>query len=162
MARFIGLLRSTDQFTWIKITFSIFINWNAIVRNWKALANDALTPGNYQKGWSLCIDVALVLVRPFQPKTILFRWMTIETPQLLFVQSMLNWSSDLSSHIKLAKFRLFIYSKPEPKINKICRNLYVGEKPSVWELTWYVYFRNTPNMSEIVSWFSDVCFSLMS
>ena len=93
-------------------------------------------PGNHQKdrGWS--IDVSLVLARPFKPKTILFRWMKIEAKQLeamqlLFVQSMLNRSSDLSSRIKLAKFRLFIYSKLEPKINKIYRNLYISEKHRV-------------------------------
>ena len=112
------------------------------------------------KGRGLFIDVALVLARSFQPKTILF-WMKIETTQLLFVQSMLNRSSDLSGRIKLAKFRLFIYSKLESKINKIYRNLYISEKPSVWELTRCVYFRNTPNTSEIMSWFSDVCFSLI-
>ena len=51
----------------------------------------------------------LVLVRPFQPETILFRWMKTETAQLVFVQSMLNLSSDLIGRIKLVKFRfLFI------------------------------------------------------
>ena len=79
------------------------------------LVNNALTPGNHQKGRGLFIDVALVLKRPFQPRTILFRWMKIETTQLLFVQSMLNRLSDLSGRIKLAKIGLFIYSKVEPK-----------------------------------------------
>ena len=36
------------------------------------LANDALTPGNHQKGRALFTDVVLVLARPFQPETILF------------------------------------------------------------------------------------------
>ena len=153
LASFIGPLRSNDRFAWIKITFSVFIHRNAIVLNWKALASNALIPGNHQKGPGLFIGVALVLARPFQPQTILFRWMKIETTQLLFVQSMLNRSSNLSGSIKLAKFRLFIYSKLEPKINKSYRNLYVSEKLRVWELTRCVYFRNTPNTS--------VCFSLI-
>ena len=84
--------------------------------------NDALTPGNHQKGQGLFIDIALVLARPFQSETILFRWMKMETMQLLFVQSLLNRSSDLSDPIKLTKIRLFIHSKLEPKINKIFRN----------------------------------------
>ena len=40
-------------------------------------------------------------------------------------------SDDLSGRIRLAKFRLFMYSKLEPKINKIYRNLYISEKPRV-------------------------------
>ena len=64
----------------------------------------------------------------------LFRWMKIETTQLLFVQSLLNQLSDLSDHIKLAKVRLFIYSKLEPE-NK--QNLWI-----------FIY--------------SDVCFLLIS
>ena len=79
----------------------------------------------------LFTDIALVLARPFQPETILFRWKKTETAQLLFVQSMLNWLFDLSGRIKLAKFRLFIYSKLEPKINQIYRNLYASGKPRV-------------------------------
>ena len=59
----------------------------------------------------------------FQTETILFQWMKIETTQLLFVQSMLNRSSDLSGCTRLAKFWLFINSKLEPKINKNYRNL---------------------------------------
>ena len=101
------------------------------------------------------------MARPFQPKTILFQWMKIETTQLLFVQSMLNRSSDLSGRMKLAKFTLFIYSKLEPKINKIYRNLRISGKPRVRELTRCVYLRSTANTSEIMSWFSDVCFSLI-
>ena len=94
------------------------------------LANDALTLGNHQKGQGLFTDIALVLARPFQPETILFRWMKIETTQLLFVQSMLNRSSDLGDRIKPAKFRLFnIYSKLESKISKIYRNLYISGSP---------------------------------
>ena len=77
--------------------------------------------------------------------------MRIETTQLLFVQWMLNRSSDLSDRIKLAKFRLFIYSKLEPKISKIYRNSYISGKPRVWELTRCVYFRNTANTSEIIT-----------
>ena len=103
--------------------FSIFIHQNMIVLDWKALAKNALTLGNHQRGRGLFIGLAPVLARPFQPETIIFRWMKIETTQLLFVQSMLNQSSDLSDRIKLAKFRLFIYSKLEPKISKIYRNL---------------------------------------
>ena len=86
--------------------------------------------------------------------------MKIETTQLLFVQSMLNRSTDLSGRIKLAKFG-FVYSQLEPKINKIYRNLYISGKPRVLELTRCVYFRNTANTSEIMSWFSDVCVSLI-
>ena len=70
----------------------------------------------------LFTDIALVMARPFQPETILFQWIKLETTQLFFVQSMLNRSSDVSGRIKLAKFRLFIYSKLEPKINKTYRN----------------------------------------
>ena len=33
-----------------------------IVLDWKALANDALTPGNHQRGWGLFIDIGLVLI----------------------------------------------------------------------------------------------------
>ena len=87
--------------------------------------------GNHQKGRGLFIDVALVLARPFQTETILFRWMKIETTQLIFLQSMLNRSSDLSGRIKLAKFRLFIYSNLDPKLNKIYRNIYISGKPRV-------------------------------
>ena len=92
-ASFIGPLRSNDRFVWIKTTFSIFIHRNATVLNRKALANDPLTLGNHQKDRGLFIGVAVVLARPFQPETILFRRMKIETTQLLFVQSMLNRSS---------------------------------------------------------------------
>ena len=105
--------------------------------------------------------IALVLARPFQPKTILFRRMEIETTELLFVQSMLNRSSDLSGRIKLVKLKLFIDSKLEPKINKIYRNIYIGGKPGFWELTRHFYFRNTANVSESMSWFSDMYFSLI-
>ena len=72
--------------------------------------------------------------------------MKIEITQLhvLFVQSLLNQSSDLNSRIKLAKFKLSIYSKLEPKINKIYRHLYISEKPRVSELTQCVYFRICP------------------
>ena len=83
--------------------------------------------GQHQNGQGFFVDVALLLARPFQPETILFRWMKIEIPQLLFVQSMLNRSSDLSGRVKLAKFRLFIYSKLEPKIKKIIE-IYVSVK----------------------------------
>ena len=124
--------------------------------------------GQFYRGaeikWSVCLDkthffyYVLVLARPFQPETILFWWMQIGTTQLLFVQSMLNRSSDHSGLIKLAKFRLFIYSKLEPKIDKIYRNFCISEKPRVWELTRCVDFRNTANTSEIMSWFSDVYF----
>ena len=44
---------------------------------------------------------------------------------VLFLQSMLNRSSDPSGRIKLAKFWLFIYSNLDPKINNIYRNLYL-------------------------------------
>ena len=72
-------------------------------------------------GRGLFTDVALALARPFQTETILFRWTKIETTQVFSVQSMLNRSSDLRSSIKLANFRLFLYSKLEPAINKIYR-----------------------------------------
>ena len=150
-----GLFYKAAEIKWSvrldKNHFGIFIHWNAIVPDWKALANDALTPGNGQKDRGLLIDIALVLVRPFQPKIILLQWIKIETAQLLFVQWMLNQSSDLSGRIKLAKFRLFIYWKLKPKINKISRNLYISEKSRVWELTGCVYFRNTANTGEIMS-----------
>ena len=89
------------------------------------------------------------------------RWMKVETTQLLFVQSTLNQSPNLSDRIQLVKFRFFIYSKLEPKISKIYRNLYISGKPRVWELTRCVYFRNTANTSEIMSWLGDMCFSLI-
>ena len=47
------------------------------------------------------------------------------------LKSVLNPSSDLSGRIKLAKFRLFIYSKLEPKRNKLDRDLYISGKPRV-------------------------------
>ena len=122
---------SNDWFTWITTTFSSFIHRNMIILNGKELANDALTLDNLKKGQGWFIGIVLVLARPFQPKTILFRWMKIETMQLLFVQPILNQSSDLSGCIKLAKSRLLTYSKLEPKINKIYRNVYISEKPRV-------------------------------
>ena len=53
--------------------------------------------------------------------------MKIETTQLLFVQSMLNRSSDLSGRMKLVKFGLFIYSKLEPKTTKFIE-IYISMK----------------------------------
>ena len=103
-------------------------------------------------GLGLFTDVALALARPFQTETILFRWMKIETTQLLFGQSMLNRSSDLRGGIKLAKFRLFIYSKLEPEINKIYRNFSTSGKSRIWGLTRCVYFGGAANTSEIMSW----------
>ena len=46
-----------------------------------------------------------------------------------FIQA--NRPFDLSGPIKLAKFTVFIYSKMEHKINKIRRNVYTSEKPSI-------------------------------
>ena len=45
---------------------------------------------------------------------------------MVFIQT--NRSFDLSGPIKLAKFRVFIYSKIEHKISKIRRNLYTSGK----------------------------------
>ena len=78
--------------------------------------------------------------------------MKIETTQLLFGQSMLNQSFDLRGGIELAKFRLFIYSKLEPEINKIYRNFSISGKPRNWGLTRYVNFGGAANTSEIMSW----------
>ena len=92
--------------------------------------------------------------KALQPKTILFHWMRIDTTQLPFVQSM---SSDLSVPIKLAKFGLFIYSKLEPKINKIYRNEYISGKPRVcYELVyWRVFFTYFSQcvLLLIISWY---------
>ena len=152
MASFIGPLRSNDGFVWIKTTFAIFIHRTRLFRIEKLLQPS--------KGPRFVTDVALVLAKPFQPETILFRSMKVETTQLLFVQSVLNRSSDLRDSLKLARFRLFIYSKLEPKTSTIYGSLYISGKPRVCEVTRCVYFRNTANTSEIMSWFSDVCFSL--
>ena len=103
-------------------------------------------------GLGLFNDVALALARPFQTETILFRWMKIETMQLLFGQWMLNRSSDLRGGIELAKFRLFIYSKLEPEIKKNYRNFPTSGKPRIWGLTRCVYFGGAANTSEIMSW----------
>ena len=85
---------------------------------------------------------------PFNSKQFLFRWMKIETTQLLFVQSMLNRSSDLSGLIKLAKFRLFIRNW---SLNKQNLKKFVHQwKAWVRKLTRYVYFGNTTNESEII------------
>ena len=105
MVSFIGPLRSNDRFGWIKTILSIFIHRNVVVLDSKALASDALTLGNRHTSRGVFSDVALVLARPFQPETILTHWMKIETAQWVIEQMI-----DLSSCIKLAKFRLFIYS----------------------------------------------------
>ena len=73
-------------------------------------------------------------------------WMKIE--KVVFIQA--NRSFDRSGPIKLAKFRVFIYSKMEHKI-KIRRNLYTNEKPRIWEFKRYIYFHNTMITSEIIS-----------
>ena len=62
------------------------------------------------------------------------------------------WSSDLRGGIELARFRLFIYSKLEPEINKIYRNVSTSGKPGIWRLTRFVYFGGAANTSEIMSW----------
>ena len=49
------------------------------------LANDALTLGNHHMGRGLFTDIVLVLARSFPPETIPFRWMKIETMQLLSI-----------------------------------------------------------------------------
>ena len=103
-------------------------------------------------GLGLFTDVALALARPFQTETILFQWMKIETTRLLFGQSMLNRSSDLRCCIELARFRLFVYSKLEPEINKIYRNFSTRGKPRIWGLTRCVYFGGAANASEVMSW----------
>ena len=103
-------------------------------------------------GLGMFTDVALALARPFQTETILFQWMKIKTTRLLFGQSMLNRSSDLRGCTELAKFRLFIYSKLEPEINKIYRNFSTHGKPRIWGLTRCVYFGGAANTSEIMSW----------
>ena len=128
LASSIGLLRSNDRFVWVKT------NFNPSKRDCSELKGACQQRADTEQQVCLMMlfdDVALVLARPCRPETILFRWMKIETTQLLFVQSMLNRSSDLSGHVKLAKFRLFIYSKLEPKINKPYGNLYISGKPRV-------------------------------
>ena len=107
MASFIGQLRS------IHLDKNHFFYFCPSKRDCSKLKGVWQRRGNHPKGQGFFIGVAMVSARPFQPETILFRWMKIETTQLLFVQSMLNRSSDLSGRIKLAKFRLFIYSKLE-------------------------------------------------
>ena len=69
--------------------------------------------------------------------------------KVVFIQT--NRSFDLSGPIKLAKFRVFIYSKMEHEINKIRRNLYNSEKLKISQLTRYIYFDNTMITSEIIS-----------
>ena len=53
----------------------------------------------------------------------------VKIEKVVFIQA--NRSFDLSGPIKLAKFRVYIYSKMEHKINKIRRNLYTNEKPRI-------------------------------
>ena len=62
----------------------------------------------------------------FQSRTIAYQWIKIE--KVVFIQA--NQSFDLSGLIKLAKFRAFIYSKMEHKINKIRRNLHTSDHDS--------------------------------
>ena len=86
--------------------------------------------GNVNKQTSTLLMVAWCqasLASAFQSRTIAFRWMKIV--KVVFIQA--NRSFDLSSPIKLAKFRVFIHSKMEHKINKIRRNLYTSEKPGI-------------------------------
>ena len=52
-----------------------------------------------------------------------------EKENVVFIQT--NRSFDLSGAIKLAKFRVFIYSRMEDKINKIRRNVYTSGKPGI-------------------------------
>ena len=164
-AKFGKFYRATEVKRSVPLDKNHFFHFHPSKRNCsrlKGTCQQLADTGHYhQNGRGLFIDIALVLARLFQPETILFQWMKIETTQLLFVQSMLNRSFDLSGGIKLAKIRLFYYSKLEPKINKIYRNLYISGKARVWELTRCVYFRNTANTSKIMSWFSDMCFSLI-
>ena len=70
--------------------------------------------GNVNKQTSTVLMVALCQHVVGKHLSIAFRWMKIE--KVVFIQ--LNRSSDLSCPTKLAKFRLFIYSKMEHKINK--------------------------------------------
>ena len=67
------------------------------------------------------------------------------------VSIQVNRSFDLSGPIKLAKFKVFVYSKMEHKISKIRRNLYASEKPRIRQLKRYIYFHNTMITSEIIS-----------
>ena len=115
MASCIGSLRSNDRFVWIKNHFFYFHPSKHDCSGLKGACQRRTDTGQLVCLMALFNDVflmfvVLVLARPFQLETILFRWMKIETMQLLFIQSTLNRSSDLSSRIKLAKFRLFIYS----------------------------------------------------
>ena len=69
--------------------------------------------------------------------------------KVVFIQT--NRSFDLSGPIKLAKFRVFIYSKIEHKISKIRRNLYTSGKVRISQLTRRIYFHNKTITSEIIS-----------
>ena len=95
---------------------SIFIHWNRIVSGWNSLANTRAASINKRR---LLWWLPGSLASAFQSRTFTFRWMKID--KMVFIQT--NRSFDLSGPIKLAKFRVFIYSKMEHKINKIRRNL---------------------------------------
>ena len=77
--------------------------------------------------------------------------------KVAFIQA--NRTFDLTGPIKLAKFRVFICSKMEHKINKIRRNLYTSEKPRIRQLQkirlFSEYDDHEPNHKPV----SDMCFS---
>ena len=99
--------------------FFFCIRQNVIVLDWKALANGMLTPDNHQLGLGLFTDVALVLGKALSTQNNPVLKDENRNNAAAFVQLVLNQSSDLSSHIKLAKFRLFINQNWSLKFKKI-------------------------------------------
>ena len=81
--------------------------------------------------------------------------------RVAFIQ--MNQSFDFSGPTKMAKFRVFIYLKMEPKRNKICRNLYAmaSGKPRILELTRCSYLYNMRFGKQNYKPVSDICLSLV-
>ena len=78
-----------------------------------------LTPDNHQLGLGLFTDVALVLGKALSTQNNPVLKDENRNNAAAFVQLVLNQSSDLSSDIKLAKFRLFINQNWSLKFKKI-------------------------------------------
>ena len=115
--------------------FSIFKHQIAIVLNseLKAACHRRADTEQPVRLMTLFNEVCLITLPwcwqgPFNPKQSCFE--DENRNNVAAFSSMSNRSSDLSGRIKLAKFRLFIYSKLEPKI-KVYGNLYISGKPRV-------------------------------
>ena len=79
--------------------------------------------------------------------------------KVVFIQA--NRSFDLSDPIKVAKFRVFIYSKMGHKIHKIRRNLYTSEKPQGLTIKMIHLFSQYDDHEQNYKPVNDMCFSLI-